>query len=432
MYRFCLYLTVAIAVILSASLANADGVCTGYPKMYNGKPCASTTRYWDGQMGACGCGTGNTNPFSWQWTKPTAAASAPIYGSGTWCGSGCGKCFKLTPTAIGASAEGTGAPALDSLVVKVTNLCPYAGNEAWCAYDVNSFGYEAHFDLMDYNMAGVVSSMGWNNPEVTYEEVDCAANGYTDWNCQCADGASTVTPSATDAPTTAPASATKAPTTAAVPATEAPAPATEAPAPATEAPATATDAPTTAPVRATKRPTKRPTSEPAVTKAQATEAPVAPTEAPISPTEAPIAIATDAPVPDTEAPVVAATDAPVVDEPSTAATDAPVSSESPSTGTDIQIQVNGGSNAWWFGFSLVNIAVSDISSVEIKDSSENALWTRMSYQGNEYWNMYSVNPANQMKAPLSLRFTGVNRNVVTADNIISAFQSATLDTGVAL
>lgn len=38
---------------------------------FNGKPCASTTRYWDGQMGACGCGTGNTNPFSWQWNKPT-------------------------------------------------------------------------------------------------------------------------------------------------------------------------------------------------------------------------------------------------------------------------------------------------------------------------------------------------------------------------
>jgi hypothetical protein len=398
MYRFCLYLTVVIAVILSASLANADGVCTGYPKMYNGKPCASTTRYWDGQMGACGCGTGNSNPFSWQWTKPTAAASAPIYGSGSWCGSGCGKCFKLTPTAIGASPEGTGAPALDSLVVKVTNLCPYSGNEAWCAYDVNSFDYEAHFDIMDYNMAGVVSSMGWNNPEVTYEEVDCAENGYTDWNCQCADGASTITPSATAAPTTAPAPATKAPTAAPVPATK---------------------APTVAPVPATK--------------AAATEAPVAPTEAPIAiATDAPAVAATDAPAPATEAPVVATTDAPVVVEPSTAATDAPVSSESPSTGTDIKIQVNGGSNAWWFGFSLVNIAVSDISSVEIKDSSANALWARLSYQGNEYWNLYSVNPSTQMKAPLSLRFTGVNGNVVTADNIISAFQSATVDTGVAL
>jgi hypothetical protein len=290
--------------------------------------------------------------------------------------------------------------------VKVTNLCPYAGNEAWCAYDVNSHGYEAHFDLMDYNMAGVVSSMGWNNPEVTYEEVDCAKNGYTDWECQCADGASTITPSATAAPATktpaAPVSATEAPTAAPVPATQAP----------------ATEAPTAAPVPATQAP--------------ATEAPIAPTEAPIAvATDAPVVAATEAPVPATEAPVVAATDAPVI-EPSTAATDAPISSQSPSTSANIKIQVNGGSNAWWFGFSLVNIAVSDISSVEIKDSSATSMWTRLSYQGNEYWNMYSVNPSTQMKAPLSLRFTSVNGNVVTANNIISAFQSATIDTGVAL
>jgi len=218
MYRFCLYLSAAFAVILSASLANAAGVCTGYPLMYNGLPCASTTRYWDGQMGACGCGTGNTDPFSWQWTKPTAAASAPIFGAETWCGSGCGKCFKLTPTAIGASVAGTGAPALTPLVVKITNLCPSAGNEEWCAYDVNTYGYDAHFDLMDYNMAGLISAdMGWNNPEVTYEEVDCATNGYTDWNCQCAAAASsadttTSVTDATSAPVAAAPAATKAPT----------------------------------------------------------------------------------------------------------------------------------------------------------------------------------------------------------------------------
>jgi len=349
MYRSCLYLSVALAVIFCASFINADGVCTGYPKMYNGKPCASTTRYWDGQMGACGCGTGNTSPFSWQWTKPTAAASAPIYGSGTWCGSGCGKCFKLTPTAIGASAEGTGAPALTPLVVKITNLCPYAGNEAWCAYDVNSFGYEAHFDLMDYNMDGLVSSMGWNNPEVTYEEVDCATNGYTDWDCQCASGAGT--PAATSG-----------------------------------TPVTPVD-PTSAPVAV------EPTSVPVAV--EPTSAPVA-----VNPTSAP----------------VAATSAPA--RPSTAV-------------SNIKIQVNGGSNAWWVGVSLVTPAVSAISSVEVKDASS-AAWTTMSYQGNEYWNLYSANPSQQMTLPLSLRFTGTDGQVVTSTNIITAFQSATLDTGVAV
>jgi hypothetical protein len=357
MYRSCLYLSVALAVIFCASFANADGVCTGYPKMYNGLPCASTTRYWDGQMGACGCGTGNTSPFSWQWTKPTAAASAPIFGSGTWCGSGCGKCYKLTPTAIGASPEGSGAPALTPLVVKISNLCPYAGNEAWCAYDVNSFGYDAHFDLMDYNMAGLVSSMGWNNPEVTYEEVDCAANGYTDWNCQCASGAGT--PATTTATSVTPTTAAVAPTAAPV------------------APTTAAVAPTAAHV--------------------------APTAAHVAPTSTP-------------ATTSKATSAPA--RPSTAA-------------SNIQIQVNGGSNAWWVGVSLVTPAVSAISSVEVKDASS-AAWTTMSYQGNEYWNLYSANPSQQMTLPLSLRFTGASGEVVTSTNIITAFQSATLDTGVAV
>jgi hypothetical protein len=362
MYRPYLYISAILVVMLAASLANADGVCSGYPKMYNGKPCASTTRYFDGNMGACGCGTGDTSPFAWQWTKPTAAASAPIFGAGTWCGNGCGKCFKLTPTAIGASPEGTGAPDLTSLVVKVTNLCPYSGNENWCAYDVNSFGYEAHFDLMDYNMAGVVTSMGWNNPEVTYEEVDCAANGYVDWQCQCASGSSS-TPAT--AATTTPIVATNAP------AVDTPAVATQAPAVATEAPAVATEAPT---------------------------------------------VATEAPAVATQAPVVA--------------TQAPAATQSTVEG-NVKIQVNGGSNTWWVGFSLSNPAVSAISFIEIQDAASTA-WTRMTLQGDQYWNLYSANPTQAITLPLSLRFTGTNGNVVTATNIITAFQSATVDTGVAV
>lgn len=162
-------------------------------------------------MGACGCGTDNTSPFSWQWTKLTAAASAPVFGSGTWCGSGCGKCFQLTPTAVGASPIGAGATTTKSVVIKVTNLCPAAGNEAWCAYDVNSYGYDAHFDLMDYNMAGLISGMGWDNPEVTYEQVDCASNGYTDWNCECASATDTTTPTTNTATTSTTTTTTKAP-----------------------------------------------------------------------------------------------------------------------------------------------------------------------------------------------------------------------------
>jgi hypothetical protein len=254
MYHRKLYLAIALAAFLMVAAVNADGVCTGYPKMYNGKPCASTTRYWDGQKGACGCGTSDTSPFSWQWTKITAAASSPIFGSGTWCGSGCGKCFKLTPTAAGASPIGKGAPNTNSIVIKVTNLCPAAGNEQWCAYDVNSYGYDAHFDLMDYNMAGLVSGMGWDNPEVTYEEVDCNTNSFSDWNCECASaaplggGGSTSTSTTTTTTTTTKAPATTTTTTTQKPASSTTTTTTKAPAsPSSSTTTTTTKAPSTAP-----------------------------------------------------------------------------------------------------------------------------------------------------------------------------------------
>jgi len=214
-HRAYVYISLVLAVILTSNIANgATSVCTGYPKTFNGLPCASTTRYWDGQMGACGCGTGDTSPFSWQYTKLTAAASPPIFGAGTWCGSGCGKCFKIAPTAIGASPIGAGAPNTKAVVIKVTNLCPPGGNEQWCSYDVNSYGYDAHFDLMDQNMNGLVSGMGWDNPEVTYQEVDCASNGFADWGCQCASATTTntttttTTTTATSPPTTVDSDAT--------------------------------------------------------------------------------------------------------------------------------------------------------------------------------------------------------------------------------
>jgi len=59
-------------------------------------------------------------------------------------------------------------------------------------------------------------------------------------------------------------------------------------------------------------------------------------------------------------------------------------------------------------------------------------WSGMAYQGNAFWNMYSINPSAQMQAPLSLRFTSTSGAVVTANNIITTFQAATINTGVAL
>lgn len=62
----------------------------------------------------------------------TAAASTSLFGSATWCGSGCGTCFKLTSTGSAPSGQGTGGAAGSSITVMVTNLCPYNGNEKWC------------------------------------------------------------------------------------------------------------------------------------------------------------------------------------------------------------------------------------------------------------------------------------------------------------
>jgi hypothetical protein len=85
------------------------------------------------------------------------------------------------------------------------------------------------------------------------------------------------------------------------------------------------------------------------------------------------------------------------------------------------------------GFSVVTPAISNIAKIEIKDH-KHAIpsWTAMTYEGNPYWNMYSINPSTEMKAPLSLRITSTCGTVVTANNVITTFQAATIDTGVAL
>merc|ERR1711907_340239 len=128
---------------LTLAVASASQCCVEGPngKTYNGKPCASTTRYYDGFKGACGCGTGNGNgsPFSWQYNgghmSPsiyTAAASQSLFGSGTWCGSGCGHCYKITTTGCAQQYQGTGATAGESITIMITNLCPANANQQWC------------------------------------------------------------------------------------------------------------------------------------------------------------------------------------------------------------------------------------------------------------------------------------------------------------
>jgi len=190
-FSFVLCTLVLFALVLSASAG-----CSGSPSTHNGLPCASTTRYWDDQMGACGCGNGAT-PWSWQYTDYTAAGSQAIFDDSsstssepTWCGGGCGTCYELTPT--GDCPTGSPcAPNSNPITVMVTNLCPNNGNAQWCPNpgQVNQYGYGAHFDLMDENMDGKITAIGWNNPGVTYKRVACGGGGSpscsTASDCEC-------------------------------------------------------------------------------------------------------------------------------------------------------------------------------------------------------------------------------------------------------
>jgi hypothetical protein len=54
----------------------------------------------------------------------------------------------------------------------------------------NRYGYSAHFDLQNVN--GQIDALGWDNVEVTFEEVACAAAWRgPPWDCTCSDGGTT-------------------------------------------------------------------------------------------------------------------------------------------------------------------------------------------------------------------------------------------------
>ena len=86
---------------ISAVMVSAGPKCTGYPKMYNGKRCASTTRYADYHKGACGCGNANGDTqFGWNHDHYVTAPNQMFFDEGNkgWCGQRCGKCIELTTT----------------------------------------------------------------------------------------------------------------------------------------------------------------------------------------------------------------------------------------------------------------------------------------------------------------------------------------------
>ena len=149
----------------------------------NNYQCASTTRYpTTGGKGSCGCGT-DDGGFWWNYQTMTAAASSPIFGSGSWCGSGCGSCFAITPTGGFVDGMGTAPFNYDTQYIMITNFCPDGG---WCD-SPNPYGYDVHFDLLDQDMNGPWNAMGYNNAEVYYQQVDCSGDQLSNYQqCECA------------------------------------------------------------------------------------------------------------------------------------------------------------------------------------------------------------------------------------------------------
>ncbi|KAL4783265.1 RlpA-like double-psi beta-barrel-protein domain-containing protein-containing protein [Aspergillus varians] len=149
---------------------------------------ATTTHYSDGLQGACGCGN-NAGAFNWQYGISsgvyTAAANQALFDGGMkhWCGSGCGKCYRLTSTGVSTCETcGAGGETGKSITVMVTNLCPFAGNEQWCANpgQLNAHGYGYHFDIM--GAAGVFG----DNVVVEFEETACPGDAGLKWKtCEC-------------------------------------------------------------------------------------------------------------------------------------------------------------------------------------------------------------------------------------------------------
>jgi len=133
----------------------------------------------------------------------TAAMSQLSFGApgGQGAGDACGRCFMVTATEdpyspwFDASVDGT----FKSIVVKVTDLCPYQENESFCQMSrskpLNQFGASVHFDLCEESGApAALFPEGRGAMLGHYQEVPCQGWSGNDgpdlWNGACLAGES--------------------------------------------------------------------------------------------------------------------------------------------------------------------------------------------------------------------------------------------------
>ncbi|KAE9399871.1 hypothetical protein BT96DRAFT_965496 [Gymnopus androsaceus JB14] len=107
---------------------------TGYVQLPSG-----TASFTEG-----GCQDPGSSPSSGSGLR---RSSVPGMGAGN----ARGRCFALTADADPYDPEDTGP--FTTIIVKVTDMCPVAGNEQWCGQTtddlMNSFGTAFHFDLCE-------------------------------------------------------------------------------------------------------------------------------------------------------------------------------------------------------------------------------------------------------------------------------------------
>jgi len=138
-----------------------------------------------GDVAACGC-TGESTHY------PTAALSQMAYGSSRAYGPACGKCFNLTLLNTFLSVPPFYPAQKNSVVVKVTDLCPLS-TTGWCNATTsgpNAAGHYLNFDLA-YPSTSIPTSFFPSNASyygytdfgvwnISYQSVSCT--NWEGWN----------------------------------------------------------------------------------------------------------------------------------------------------------------------------------------------------------------------------------------------------------
>jgi len=121
---------------------------------------------------------------------------------------------------------------------------------------------------------------------------------------------------------------------------------------------------------------------------------------------------------------VAPTQAPP-SSPTSAPTSAPTSTPTNPTGGNVKVQMNTGSNVWWFAVAVSGGSESTVK-VELKDSGAVSSYSVLSIASYGFYYSQSI----QLTPPLSIRLTSASGKQVVLENVFAAWGANSLiDTG---